>query len=111
MRTQRATSKPASKPSDRSAHVMTIRTAHRTVTFTRPFKLDGVDGMQPAGSYQVDTDEESIDSLTFIAWRRVGTTIHLPRDGAVSAYRIDPVDLDVTLLHDAGLTVRPVSPD
>lgn len=88
---------------------MTIRTTHRTVTFTQPFRLEGVDGMLPAGRYHVDTDEESIDSLTFIAWRRVGTTIHLPNQRAESAYRIDPVHLDVALLQDAGLTIRPAS--
>lgn len=90
---------------------MTTRTARRTVTFTRPFRLEGIAGVQSPGSYQVDTDEESIDNLSFIAWRRIGTSIHLTRDGAISVHRIDPVDLDASLLQDAGLTVRPASLD
>ncbi len=42
----------------------------------RPFVLPGVDGLQPAGTYDVDTDEESIDDVSFLAWRRVATMIH-----------------------------------
>ena len=58
---------------------MTIRTTRKTVTFARPFSLGGVDGVQPPGSYDIDTDEEQIDSLTHLAWRRVATTIQLRR--------------------------------
>jgi hypothetical protein len=84
---------------------MTIRTTRTTVTFARPFSLHGVDGIQPAGVYDVDTDEELIDDLSFLAYRRVATTIHLQRDGATQVYRVDPVELDASLLHDAGATV------
>lgn len=85
---------------------MTTRTARRTVTFVHPFQLDGI-GSQPAGTYEVNTDEESIDSLSFLAYRRVATTIHLRRDGATQVYAIDPVELDANLLRDAGLTLLP----
>jgi len=86
---------------------MTTRTTHKTVTFARPFHLAGVDGVQPPGTYRVDTDEEQIAGLSFLAFRRVATTIHLGRNGLTQVYRIDPVDLDAGLLRDAGLTVEP----
>ncbi len=54
------------------------RTTSRTVTFTHPFTLSGVDGVQPAGSYVVETDEELIDSLSFPVYRRTATWLHLP---------------------------------
>jgi hypothetical protein len=31
-------------------HPMTARTTRKTVTFTRPFRLDGVAGVRPAGA-------------------------------------------------------------
>jgi hypothetical protein len=86
---------------------MTTRTDHRTVTFTQPFHLDGIDGLQPAGAYLVDTDEETIDELSFVAWRRMATSIHISRNGTTQVFRIDPVDLDASLMRDAGMTVVP----
>ena len=88
---------------------MTTRTAHSTVTFTRPFVLVGIAGVQPPGTYGIDTDEETIDAVSFLAWRRVTTTIAIPRDGATSVWTIDPVDLEASLMRDAGLTLVPTS--
>jgi len=76
---------------------MTIRTIRKTVTFTRPFALAGIDGVQPAGTYDVDTDEETIDDVSFLAWRRVATMIHLRKDGATQVHRIDPAELEKLL--------------
>ena len=76
---------------------MTIRTTRKTVTFTRPFALAGIDGVQPAGTYDVDTDEETIDDVSFLAWRRVATMIHLRKDGATQVHRIDPAELEKLL--------------
>ncbi len=86
---------------------MTTRTTRKTVTFARPFSLKGIEGTQPAGAYDVDTDEELIDDLSFLAYRRVATMIHLRTDGATQIYRVDPVELDARLLRDAGATVIP----
>ena len=57
---------------------MTLRTTSRTITFARPFSLDGLEETQPAGSYTVQTDEEPIEGLSFLAFRRVATVIFLP---------------------------------
>jgi len=85
---------------------MTTRTIRKTVTFKRPFSLTGVDGVQPAGVYDVDTDEALIDDLSFLAYRRVATMIHLQKAGASQIFPIDPVELEARLLSDAGMTVH-----
>ena len=76
-----------------------MRTTRETVTFDHPFSLYAVDGVQPAGAYTVEIDEDLIEGLSFIAFRRVATTIYLPvRYGgarSVQAVRVDPRELDV----------------
>jgi hypothetical protein len=86
---------------------MTIRTTVATVRFARPFRLDGIDDAQPPGSYEITTDEEQIGGMTTQGWRRVSTNILLSSGGATRSYIIDPVDLEASLLRDAGLTVVP----
>jgi hypothetical protein len=84
---------------------MTTRTTRKTVTFTRPFSLAGSDGLQPAGAYNVDTEEELIDDISFLAYRRLATVIHMQKGGLVQIYSIDPVELEARLLSDVGATV------
>lgn len=57
---------------------MLSRTTQRTVTFDRPFRLAEIDEMLPAGDYTVETDEDIIQGISFVAWRRVNTIMHLP---------------------------------
>lgn len=40
--------------------------------------LGGLEGKLPAGDYDIDHDEELIDGMSWLAWRRVATFIHLP---------------------------------
>jgi hypothetical protein len=89
-------------------NLMTSRTTRKTVTFRHPFVLSGVDGSQPPGAYVVDTDEEPIDSVSMLAYRRIGTFIQIHRNGDSQVFPIDPVELDAALMGDAGQTV--VSP-
>ena len=42
-------------------------------------------------------------------WRRTATTIQFSRGGITRRYTIDPVDLEASLLRDAGLTVVPTA--
>jgi hypothetical protein len=81
---------------------MATRTSYHTVSFRHPFSLIGIPGPIPAGAYGVDTEEESVDGLSFIAWRRVSTTILLYADGATQAFAVDPVDLEASLGRDRG---------
>jgi hypothetical protein len=46
---------------------MTIRSRRETVTFKHPFRIRGIDRLLPAGAYEVVTDEETIEGLSFEA--------------------------------------------
>jgi hypothetical protein len=85
-----------------------MRITVKTVRFTQPFHLNGIEEVQPAGDYEVTTDDEQIDSMTRVAWRRVATTILISRSGVTRSYPIDPIDLEATLMRDGGLTVATV---
>ena len=57
---------------------MTTRSRHETVTFKHPFRIKGIDRVLPPGSYEVVTDEEMIEGLSFASFRRVATMIMVP---------------------------------
>ena len=84
---------------------MTIRTTRKSVTFGHPFCLSAIDAIQPSGTYTVDTDEELIDGLSFLAYRRVATLLHLPstssRAGVTEIITVDPSELETALKRDA----------
>jgi hypothetical protein len=76
-----------------------MRTTHQLVTFANAFYLRSVDSVLPAGTYKIDTDEELIEGLSFLAYRRTATWIHLPavgtRSGSSQMILIQPDELDV----------------
>jgi hypothetical protein len=84
---------------------MKTRTNRKTVTFGGAFVLGGLDRELPAGAYVVETDEELIEGLSFPAWRRVATLIHLPampaHPGRTETLSVDPTVLDAALSRDA----------
>lgn len=83
---------------------MASRTIETIVRFSSPFLLPGFDNPQPAGDYRVDHDEESIEGISRLAWRRVGSFIHLPGIGVqMSTHQMVPIhaaDLDAALAED-----------
>ena len=83
---------------------MTIRSRRETVTFKHPFHIRGIERQLPAGAYEVVTDEETIDGLSFAVWRRVATMIIVPgsRGGVVEMVSIGSVDLADAQAIDAG---------
>ena len=80
------------------------RTTRKTVIFTKPFILAGLDEHLPAGAYDVEIDEEPMESLSFIAYRRALTLLHLPAKaaprGLSRTLTVDPDELDAALKHD-----------
>jgi hypothetical protein len=85
-----------------------MRTSSKTVTFTRPFTLSGMDEAWPAGTYTVETDEELLQALSFPAYRRVATWIRLAAPpgrrgaaGVAQAAEVDPGELEAALASDA----------
>jgi hypothetical protein len=77
---------------------MTIRTHSKTIVFSHPFSLKGVDHVLPPGTYRVVTDEELIESLSFPVYRRVATMIFVRAashgGSAIEMVTIDPADLE-----------------
>lgn len=84
---------------------MTSRTVKQTVTFRHPFRLAGLEDIQPAGDYLTETDEERLEGLSFPAYRKLKVLIHLlprkSRPGVTESVWIDPVDLEDALAQDA----------
>jgi hypothetical protein len=84
---------------------VTARTVESTVRFAHPFIIEGVDRELPAGAYRIVTEEEPIEGLSFLAYRRLSTSIVLQlylerpisaradRFASVEVVRITPADL------------------
>lgn len=79
---------------------MTIRSRRETVTFKHPFQLRGVDRLLPAGAYEVITDEEAIEGLSFASFRRVATMIIVPAAGP-NGSRTEMISIGSVDLSDA----------
>lgn len=54
---------------------MSARMTRETIHFHRPFILPEIEEPLPAGRYEVEFEEERMDSLSFTAWRTVRTTL------------------------------------
>lgn len=87
------------------ARFMFTRTKTRTVHFDRPFALFGLDGLQPAGDYQVQDDEEQITGISWLAYRRVATMIEVKSGQKTSLVTIDGAELDAAMESDRTTTV------
>lgn len=57
---------------------MIARSRRETITFKHPARIRGIDRLLPAGAYEVVTDEELIEGLSFPSYRRVATMIMVP---------------------------------
>lgn len=74
------------------------------VTFLHPFSLAGVEEEQPAGAYTIEAVDEQLETLSFVAYRRLSTTIELPAVGSAACQRqvtaIDSDDLAQAMERD-----------
>ena len=83
---------------------MLMRTTRKTVTFHSPLSLAGVGRLLPAGSYEVVTDQELIEGLSFPVYRRVATTMLVPAQsfqGSLEMLTVDPLELAAAIERDA----------
>ena len=82
---------------------MATRTQRKTVVFSHPFRLKGVDRDLPPGDYEVVTDEELIEGLSFPVYHRVSTAIMVPAQShqasSIERVMIDYRDLEACLLY------------
>ncbi|MBX9647276.1 MAG: hypothetical protein K2X57_09505 [Xanthobacteraceae bacterium] len=84
---------------------MTTRSRRETIHFRHSFHLKGIDRPLPAGAYEVVTDEEMIEGLSFASYRRVATMIMVPcaapRQSSTEMISIGSVDLSDAQRIDA----------
>jgi len=87
----------------------------KTVTFRRSFVLGGFNEVLPAGDYNVETDEELLEGISFPAYRRVLTLIHLHakpgQPHVTQTLTIDPKELDAALKRDQAPAKMPAETD
>lgn len=84
---------------------MTITSRRESVVFRHAFRIQGIDRTLPAGAYDVITDEEAIEGISFLALRRI-TTSFIASGGptarlSTEAFDINPDDLKEALRVDA----------
>jgi hypothetical protein len=83
---------------------MITRKKRVTLSFQHPFSLNGVDRRLAAGQYEVVTDQELIEELSFPVYRRVATPIFLPADAyqpsSIEMVNVDPADLSAAHERD-----------
>ena len=83
---------------------MTTRSNEMTLTFSKPFALSEVDRPLPAGAYRVVVDEEDIPGLSFLAFRRTATMLHVPALSAPGGHKeifvVNPDELAAALEAD-----------
>jgi hypothetical protein len=89
----------------KSERAMTIRSRRETITFKHPFRIRGIDRLLPPGAYEVITDEEMIEGLSFASFHRVATMIMVPaagpRSSTMEMISIGSVDLSDAQRIDA----------
>jgi hypothetical protein len=76
---------------------MSQRSRRETVHFRHAFRIKGIDRLLAPGAYEVVTDEEMIEGLSFPSYRRVATMIMVPcaapRQSATEMISIGSIDL------------------
>jgi hypothetical protein len=76
---------------------MTMRSRRETLTFKHPFRIKGIDRLLSPGAYEVITDEEMIEGLSFPSFRRVATMIMVPgaspHSSSIEMISIGSIDL------------------
>lgn len=72
---------------------MVLRTTRSSVTFAFPFRLEAFDELLPAGSYDIDMEEEGIEGNERTVYVRVATLLYLRTMVRVETVTIDPTDL------------------
>ena len=86
---------------------MTTRSRRETVTFRHPFRIKGIDRVLPSGAYEIITDEEMIEGLSFASFRRVATMIMVPaaapHGSSMEMISIGSVDLSDAQRIDASM--------
>ena len=83
---------------------MTIKTTHTSVSFAEPFTIGNIEEIQPPGEYIVIADDELIEGISRIAYRRVATLLQIPRISAPQTtsqlVSVSAAELDAAQMKD-----------
>jgi hypothetical protein len=86
---------------------MTTRSRRETVHFRHSFRIKGIDRQLAPGDYEIITDEEMIEGLSFPSFRRVATLIMVPgeapRHSSMEMISIGSIDLADAQRIDASM--------
>lgn len=82
---------------------MALRTTKSSVTFAAPFKLPEFVEAQPAGTYDVLTDEEIVEGNDRTVYFRVATFLYVTHGDTTSMVTVDPKGLQAALERDQEL--------
>jgi hypothetical protein len=77
-----------------------VRTTKTTVTFRSAFRLTGFDGPEPAGTYDLEVDEEIIEGNDRTVYRRIATLLILRSGGTTRTMTVNQADLEAALARD-----------
>ncbi len=84
--------------------VMTSRSRRDTIIFRHPFDIRSIGRCLAAGSYEVVTDEDMIEGVSFASYRRMSTMMLVPAlspHGSMEMITIDPAELVAARNKDA----------
>jgi hypothetical protein len=78
-----------------------MRTTKSTVVFAHPFQVAQDGETFPAGSYDLETDEEAFESNGPTVYVRVATLLFVNTGATTSVHTVDPAMLADALMADA----------
>ena len=77
-----------------------MRTRKSTVTFRKPFTLNGAVGELPSGTYEIETDEEEFLVGGRTGSRRSAIILYVQSGGSTRSLAAKPSELDAALERD-----------
>jgi hypothetical protein len=77
-----------------------MRTRKSTVTFGRPFTLNGDVGELPSGTYDIEIDEEEIEVADRTAYRKAAIYFYVKNAASTRMVVVTPADLESVLKRD-----------
>jgi len=83
---------------------MNTRSSRSMVSFSHSFALPGYSGELPAGDYEILVEEELLQELSFVAYRRTATYLLAHgtggQPGRIEMRKISETDLEAALGRD-----------
>ena len=79
---------------------MVRRVTTKSLVFNGPFVIDPSEGELLPGIYAVETEEESLDTVSSPSYRRISTTLHVYAGGIMRFISVHPDLLAAALLRD-----------